>query len=475
MKSNLNSFTFCRLIQYGIYSSLFILHSSFLSAQTPGKFRIVFTDKKGSPYSITEPSAYLSTRAIARRTKYGIPISLNDLPPNPVYIHSVLTKGVQLLDRSGWLNAITISVSDTNKIAEIRRLPFVSNTKYVCKTSKGKSGFVGKYKNNREGRTHVFAPTTYNQIHQINADCLNNIGFRGKGLQIAVIDARFGAADTLSAFDSLRNRGGIIATWDFVRNCANVYDDTNNVDNHGEMVLSCMAGNLQGKILGDAMDASYYLLRTEDISSENEIEEDNWAAAAEFADSAGADVITTSLYYTTFDNSTQYYTYKDMNGRTAFASIAATIAAEKGMIVCACAGNFCRLPWHYISSPNDADSILTIGAADIYGKHASFSSAGPTSDHRIKPDVAALGVNTVVASPYGGVMMVKGTSFSTPLIAGAVASLWQANPAMNNMQIMEAVKQSSSQYSHSDSLLGYGIPDFCIANKILNDKLRTKN
>jgi hypothetical protein len=233
------------------------------------------------------------------------------------------------------------------------------------------------------------------------------------------------------------------------------------------MVLSCLVGNIPGQMLGDAMDADYYLLRTEDINSEFEIEDDNWASAAEYADSAGADVITSSLGYSIFtsDPSTSY-TYADMNGKVAVASIAATIAVEKGLIVCVAAGNEGGSSWQYITSPGDADSILTVGAVDGSGNYAPFSSTGPTSDHRIKPDVVAQGENTALASPGGGVTFGSGTSFATPQIAGACASLWQADSNANCVQIMQAVRESASQYTHPDSLLGYGIPNFCLAKSI---------
>ncbi len=452
-----------------------LLIAESLSAQVAGKFWIVFTDKNNSPYSISNPSAYLSSRCLARRAKYGIPILYNDLPPNPSYIDSVISKGVKLLNRSKWFNAISIYTTDTTKMAAIRALPFVQNSKYVTRVkphSKDPSFFTEtveplNWPHNTTNTDSLNYGSSYNQLHMIHVDCLNNMGFRGKGIQIAQIDARFGEANQLPAFDTLYNRGQVLGTWDFVWGITNVYDDTNNVDVHGEECLSCMAGNLPTQLLGDAMDANYYLLRAEDAPTENMIEDDNWASAAEYADSAGADVITTSLYYTTFDDANTNYKYADMNGRTAVASIAATICAEKGMVVCACAGNLGNNVWHYVGSPDDADSILTVGAVDASGNYASFSSTGPTYDRRVKPDVAAQGVNAAVASPSGGVGGASGTSFSTPIIAGAVASLWQANPNMTNMQIIQAIKQSANQYFSPDSLRGYGIPNFCNANSIL--------
>ncbi len=449
--------------------ALFIIQADAFSQSY--KYWIEFTDKNNSPYSISTPSAYLSARAIARRAKHGIPVQLNDLPPNPAYIDSVVSKGVKLLNRSGWFNAISINTSDSTKMAKIRALPFVKSSKYVLSVKKTHSTnhFIETTQNNSPYSVSSYNyGNSQNQVHQINVDCLNNMGFRGKGKRIAVIDTRFGVADTLSAFDSLRNRGGILATWDFVWQQPVVWDDTNNTDVHGQEVLSCIAGNLPGQLLGDAMDADFYLLRTEDANSEYMIEDDNWASGAEYADSAGADIITSSLGYSVFTNDPgSSYTYADMNGKVAVASRAATIASEKGLVVCVAAGNEGGSSWQYITSPGDADSILTVGAVDFLGNYATFSSTGPTSDHRVKPDVCAQGEFTALASSSGGVTFGNGTSFATPLIAGGVASLWQADSNASNYEIMSAIKQSASQYANPDSLLGYGIPNFCTARSII--------
>lgn len=454
--------------------ALLYMHPNLFS-QPYYKYWIVFTDKNNSPYSVSNPSAYLSARAIHRRAKYGIPIQYNDLPPNPAYIDSVVSKGVILLNRSRWFNAISInalSAADTGAVmAKIRALPFVKSSRFVTITGPAANNtnhFIETADNHSPLQADTFDyGYCYNQVHMLGIDCLNNMGFRGQGMRIAQIDSRFGTANQLPAFDSLYNRSGILGTWDFVWEDPDVYDDTNNVDVHGEMVLSCMAGNIPGQLLGDAADADYYLLRSEDAETEYQIEDDNWTSAAEYADSAGADVITSSLGYTTFDDSATNYTYADMNGKVAVASIAATIAVEKGMVVCVAAGNEGGTSWQYISSPGDADSILTVGAVDAYGAYAPFSSTGPTSDGRIKPDVVAQGVFTALAYSGGGVTVGNGTSFATPLIAGAAACLWQSDSNANCVEIMNAIRKSASQYTHPDSLLGYGIPNFCVAHQIL--------
>jgi hypothetical protein len=456
-----------------LFVLLFLNSVGFVEAQTQYKFWIVFTDKKNSPYSISNPSAYLSPRAIYRRTKYDIPIKMNDLPPNPAYIDSVKAIGAILFNCSGWFNAISIACPDTTTmLPKIRALKFVQSTKNVTiikprksKTSKPEFRLFNK-RLNPMGMDSASYGSAYNQVHMIHVDCLNEMGFRGKGKRIAIIDTRFGVADNLPAFDSVRNRGQILGTWDFVWEIPKVYDDSNS-DNHGEMVFSCIAGILPNQMMGDAVDADFYLLRTEDLYSENMIEDDNWASAAEYADSAGADIISSSLGYNILDDPKNTYTYADMNGRTAVASIAATIASEKGMVVCVAAGNDGNDTWHYISTPADADSILTVGAVQSNGAYAPFSSMGPTSDGRIKPDIVAQGDPAAVAWYTGGVGSDAGTSFATPITAGAVASLWQADSNASNFQIMDAIKKSASRYSTPNDSTGWGIPDYCKALDIL--------
>ena len=441
------------------------------------KYWVTFTDKNGSPYSVSNPSVYLSARAIYRRTKYGIPVKTNDFPPNPNYVDSVVAKGVTPINRSRWLNAISVYAPDTNDLAAIRKLPFVKSVQlayadpalYLKKRPK-KDNFrfpTGASKRPESGPDTLNFGYAYQQLHQIQVDCLNNMGYRGKGKQIAILDTRFGVAHTLTAFDSVYSRGGVLATWDFVWKIKDVYDDTNNTDTHGQMVFSCIAGIIPGQMMGDAPDADFYLLRTEDNYSENIIEDENWASGAEYADSAGADVISSSLGYDQFDDAAENLTYADMNGKVAAGSRAATIATEKGMVVCVAAGNEGSNSWYYITSPGDADSILTVGAVMSNGQHAGFSSFGPTSDGRIKPDVSAMGYYDYVASPYGGVLQESGTSFATPIIAGAAASLWQSDTNASNFQIMASIKQSATIFSHPNDSIGYGIPNFCMAQNIL--------
>jgi len=447
------------------------------SAAQQSKYIVKFTDKNGTPYSISNPSAFLSQRAITRRTNQGIAITQNDLPVNPGYISSVLATGsVTLLNRSKWFNAITIVTTDPTALTAIQSLPFVSSVSAVQRKISAtgdeydpqpitldNGSKVEPQAQVSQMLAHDYG-TSLNQISMLGGECLHNMGYEGQGMVIAVLDGGFFEVNNLPAFDSLWANNQILGTWDFVANDSSVFED----NAHGEMVLSCMGANMPGQLVGTAPKADYWLLRTEDVGSEYVIEEYNWVAAAEFADSVGADIINSSLGYTTFDDPSQDHSYADMNGNTAVVSIGADIAVSKGIFVVNSAGNSGASSWYYIAAPADGDSVMAVGAVDANGVYTSFSSHGPTSDGQIKPDVAAQGFGTVVAGPFGGIQNQNGTSFSSPVTAGMVACLWQAHPALSARQLYYAIIQSASQYGNPDAELGYGIPDFCAASVVLS-------
>jgi len=462
---------------------IFTLSFNLKAQLAPHKYLVKFTDKNNSPYSISNPSSFLSAKAITRRLNQGITIKYNDLPVSPAYVDSIINTGVTLLCKSKWFNSVTIYTTDSLALVKIQSFPFVVSVDSVARINKNSqnlilaqnnklspidlSGKSTEYQNNNYANAKINSYDygfAFNQISMISADYLHNHGYCGQGMTIAVIDAGFWNVDSLSVFDSLWINNQILGFKDFVE----PGDDVFRKSIHGMMVLSIMGGNIPGQIVGTAPKANYWLLRSEDAVTENIIEEYNWASAAEFADSVGADVINSSLGYTVFNAPWMDHTYADMNGHTAPGSIVAAIAASKGIIVCNSAGNSGASPWHYIGCPADADSILTVGAVDYQGIYASFSSTGPTADGRVKPTVATQGEGTVIASTIGGTTSGNGTSFSSPVLAGAVACLWQAFPSMTYMQIIEAIKESASQFNNPDSLLGYGIPNFAAADLILS-------
>ncbi len=452
----------------------------------PSKYWIQFTDKHNSPYSITNPSQFLSAKAIARRQQYNIPIQQNDLPVNPAYVDSILFTGVNVLYTSKWLNAAAVFTTDTLAVAQINAFPFVKSAIPVAKMKVGIKTkkndkmkkleqkfqeFMGKFfLEDLEKNTPTHSPEdkslnyglSYNQINMIGGVYLHDQGYQGQGMLIAVLDGGFYGVDTMAVFDSLWTNNQIIAVRDFVTYGGNVFAQST----HGMHVLSTMGGYLDGELIGTAPKANYMLLRSEDTGSEYLIEECNWVAAAEYADSLGADIINSSLGYTTFDDSTQNHTYADMDGNTAIVTRAADIAASKGILVVNSAGNSGSSAWQYIGAPADGDSVFSIGGVDPQGQYASFSSTGPSSDGQIKPNVAAQGQSAVLASPYGSITTGNGTSFSSPIMAGMSACLWQAHPNLSNMELISVIEESSSQFFSPDSLLGYGIPNFTVANVI---------
>lgn len=462
---------------------LFVLSMTAHSQTSGAIYRVQFTDKNNSPYSINNPQEFLSQRALERRQRMGISIDETDIPVVQTYIDSLNHMGVVVYNQSRWFNTATVFVSDTSIIPQIEQLAFVSD---VVKTKPYLA--VKKKKPIKNGTQSIGTDDEFtysatmmrnnselkrilndygmglNQANMIGADYLHGLGYQGEDMVIAIIDAGFYHMNTLSMFDSLRNSGRLLGYKDFVSPGNNLFEEAT----HGMAVASTIVGNVPGSLVGTAPHASVWLLRSEDAGSEYIVEEDNWIAAAEFADSVGADVINSSLGYTQFDDPSQNHVYSDLDGNTARVTRGADMAASKGILVVNSAGNSGNSSWHYIGVPADADSILTVGAVDAYGSIASFSSYGPTADGRIKPTVCAQGVATTVASSSDGVYPSNGTSFSSPVLAGAVTCLWQANRNMSNMEVIESVKKSASRYSMPDTMYGYGIPSMVIAHMILN-------
>ena len=433
----------------------------------PGKYYVQFTDKNNSPYSLDHPEDFLTQRAIDRRTKQNISYNETDLPVNPQYITGVAATGAEILNPTKWMNGVLIYTTNPSVIDSINALPYVSVVRSVSgvATNSTKPFFKNESispENKRKSKVvnreiesfdYGFAEA---QIDLINGIPLHEAGFRGEGMVIAVLDAGFDKVDVDLLFDSLRNDGRILGTKDFVTPGGNVYQ----AFFHGRNVLSTMAANIPGLMIGTAPKASYWLLRSENASQEYVSEEYNWVSAAEFADSVGADVINSSLGYTTFDDPAQNHTYADMDGNSTVITRGADMAASKGILVVNSAGNSAESSWHYIGAPADGDSVFSIGAVDNNGFYAYFSSTGPTADGRVKPNVTATGWGTTVSDGNNGITYGSGTSYSSPIIAGMSACLWQAMPEMTNMEIQQAIMESASQFTNPDSLLGFGIPNY---------------
>ncbi len=445
---------------------LSVFGNGILFAQTEPKssYWVQLKDKNGTSYQVSHPEAFLSQRAINRRVRQQIAIDETDLPVSQVYLDSLKNRGFEIFHTSKWLNGVTVRTADTLLIQKIATLPFVVSVQYTRPANVLKSGTM---KFSKEETTADYDPANYgaaiNQLTQLNGEYLHQQGFRGKGILIAVLDAGFLNVNTIAAFDSLRNSGRILGTRDFVDPRDDIYQQFW----HGMSVLSCMGGNLPGNFLGTAPDASFYLIRTEDAATENIIEEDNWVSGAELADSLGADVITSSLGYNQFDDPRMNHTYSDLNGHKTRVTQGANMAFLKGILVFNSAGNEGGNSWKHIIAPSDGENVIAVGAIDINGIRASFSSVGPAFGGAIKPNVAARGLNTFLITSTGIPGYASGTSFSSPTLAGMGACLLQANPWATVKEAKMAIEQSASQYSTPDSLLGYGIPDFEIADKYL--------
>lgn len=446
-------------------------------------YAVTFADKGPEAFkSVLSPSCYLSEKAIARRLKHNISFDVSDLPVYEPYIRESLTKGVEVLSRSRWLNCIVIKadaehagmLAQKNFVASVRPIAYED---YDLKDLPVKSPVEIRESPDNNSSIQTKSANAYNygaaagQINMIKGEYLHNLNYCGQGMTIAVLDNGFSKVDVLPAFDSLRLNNQILGTKDFVTPGANVFDPYGGL--HGTMVLSTMASNLPGVIVGTAPKASYWLIHTEDNNGESFIEEYYWVSGAEFADSVGADIINSSLGYTTFPNSPEYdHTYADMDGNTCVSTIGADMAAKKGLLVVNSAGNSGGSSWFYIGAPADGDSVFTIGAVDASGVVTYFSSRGPTYDGRIKPDVAAQGQGTAIyswnaSSPNGAVFYGSGTSFSAPIIAGMSACLWQSSPSKSNMTIIDYIRNTSNNAQHPDSLTGWGIPDFEKAHAML--------
>lgn len=453
-----------KLFLYLCFSLIII---SFSAEAQFSKYVIRLKDKATSPYSISNPSQYLSARAIARRTRQNIAIDETDIPITPRYIDSIRLAGaVTILNTSKWLNQVCIQTTDAVALAKIQAFPFVLASQPVRRTLPNEQASPSKFNETITPATPAIssrlAADYYNygnsgsQIKIHEGEYLHNLGFHGEGMLMAIMDGGFFSYQTITAFDSVRLNGQIKETYDFVKNEISVNED----DPHGMQCFSIIAGNWPGQLVGSSPKANFYLYRTEDVGSEYPIEEQNWIAAAERADSIGVDVFSTSLGYTTFDNPAFNHSYPDMNGNTTMITKASDLASKKGIIVVTAAGNDGTNGWRYISAPADADSCVTVGAVTASGTPAGFSSYGPSSDGQIKPTVASVGVGTALAGFNNQPSAGNGTSFATPNLAGLITCLWQAFPDFTNMEIIDAVKRSSSLFTNPNDRVGYGIPNF---------------
>lgn len=419
------------------------------------KYRISLKDKAATEYSLKKPEKYLSAKAIERRRKQNLPIDSTDLPVCRKYIDEIRKQGVKIVVTGRWDNFVTVSCNDTTLIDRIAALPFVLSTEKVWISPGAGKPSMATERDSVLNQPTIHPDSIYGraitQIQMSNGDKLHEAGFKGQGMTIAVIDAGFHNVDKITAMQNIR----ILGTKDFVNQQADIFAESS----HGMSVLSCMGMNRPDIMTGTAPEASFWLLRSEDEYSEHLVEQDYWSAAVEFADSVGVDVINTSLGYYSFDDKSKNYKYRDLDGRHALMSRQASHIADKGMILVCSAGNSGAGSWKKITPPGDADNVLTVGAIDKRAVLATFSSVGNTADHRVKPDVVAVGVGSDVIRTDGNQGRANGTSFSSPIMCGMVTCLWQACPTLTAKEVIELVRRSGDRAVFPDNIYGYGVPD----------------
>lgn len=475
------------------FALTFVLFASSSMAQPRSSERyyylLLLKDKGLNYVRIDEPETFLSERALERRKKFDIPIDSFDLPVTKAYIDNINKRGVNVLYPTKWLNGVVVSTAVPDSARVLLFSWYVDKAIYLGKSEErwfdkpgGKSepsldGEVPTKQSFRRGEfesesapdrltvqddTETYGKA-YDQIDMINGLPLHQMSKKGKGVQIAVFDEGFYKVNKLSIFKHLIDNKQIIGTYDLV----NFDDDVFQDGDHGMKVLSCLAGSKKGKMTGTAPAADYYLFRTEDNRSEYLIEELNWIRAAEMADSMGVDIINSSLGYTTFDDKSMNHKWSDLDGETTYITRGADIAASKGILVVNSAGNDGNKSWKYLDPPADAKNILTVGAVDMRGKLAAFSSVNEPSYLETKPDVVAPGKGVFVANSYGSVSSGNGTSYACPITAGLCACLLELNPKASPEQVIRAVQKSSTRAYYPDNFYGYGIPSFELANTFL--------
>ena len=457
-----------------LFFSLFLFFTIFCYSQEDAW--VYFKDKPNAQYYFDNPLQMLSQRALDRRTNQNIPLDIKDIPIHQPYLDQIASSiGVEVKATSKWFNAVHVRGSIEN-IGSLTSFPFVDHIQYADRSLNitGKKTGVSHSNTIRSVNKTLDANVTFsygnsgNQIQMLNAHILHQQNYTGAGKIIAVMDAGFPSVDVAPAFQRLRDNNQILGGYNFVDRNTDIY--TRNL--HGFLVLSTMGGYQASQIVGTAPDSNYYLFITEDANSENPVEESYWVEAAEVADSLGVDVINTSLGYFQYDNPNYSYTYNDMNGNTSFISKGADIAFSRGMICVASAGNSGASANPNIAVPAEGIKTFAVGAVKSDENYAAFSSIGTSFDGRIKPDVMAQGQSVTVATVAGTVGTASGTSFSGPIMAGSIASFWQAIPWASNQQVLDFVKHSADRFTNPNEQFGYGIPDFQLA---LNDALLSVN
>jgi len=436
-----------------LFIALTIYLNSVIQAQS-NRYMVFFTDKLNSEFSVTNPLAFLSQKSVDRKAAHSVVIDEDDLPVNQIYVDSIESLAATVFFTSRWMNAALVQTDSATAI-QIGQFKHVDSIWYVAPGSKLTKEYLSYDlpetflpANNTNASSEV-------QLEMLNVGAMHEDGFKGEGILIAVLDGGFMGANLYEPLRHVFEDNHLIAVKDFTSNGGDPFL----YSGHGTSVLSTIA-SYDDHLKGTAPEADFILCVTEDVSNEYRIEEFNWLLAAEFADSIGADIISSSLGYSTFTDADMDYEYSDMNGETTIITKASNLAMKKGMLVVTSAGNEGDTNWKYITAPGDGIDNLTIGSIQSNYERSNFSSYGPSADGRIKPDLVALGTGTTVLNAFGKIQKANGTSFSGPLVAGFAAGIWQANPFLSNVELAQFIRSMASQHDDPDNVFGYGIPFF---------------
>ncbi|GAB2501155.1 S8 family serine peptidase [Algoriphagus taiwanensis] len=447
----------------------FLAFISFSEAQN--RYAVYFKYKPQSGFTLSNPGEYLSPKALQRRQREGISADSLDLPVAKKYEEEVANKASYLLYSSKWLNA-SVVIADETQVKSINELPFVEKVELVAR------GFTPPPSGRLKNYLRVTASSSVNcEVPKLNAriteveqnqsyqfqnevigiDVMHEEGFTGKGITIAVFDAGFPGVNQANGFQGLIANGQIVGQKDFIRPWnPSVFTD----HPHGTNVLSLIGANEPGVLVSGAYESEFVLVITEEVATEYRIEEINWVRGAEYADSLGVDIISSSVGYWDFDDPSMNYTLADLDGKTATITKGASIAADRGILVVNSVGNYGSRGTSSLVAPADADGILAIGSVNSNLSVSGFSSRGPTGDGRLKPDLVAYGESPILLRANGTSGAASGTSFSAPQVTALAAGLWQARPEWKKDELIQRLLESASNFETPDNNLGYGIPSF---------------
>jgi len=456
-----------------LYVFLLLIHFSSFS-QEKYRYLVLFKDKANSTYTLDKPEAFLSKKSIQRRDKNLVQLNEQDLPVNSTYLKELTALGAKVIYPLKWINGALIQMtpSSKNKVLANEHVkgfyyPFAVDSSVANAGTSIKKGTLSYAKET----TDILYGSSNTQIVQIGLDHMHKAGISGNETLITLLDDGFTNTPSLPIFKGLIDEKRLVATLTTTPDRATVFEK----GKHGTNVLSVIAGYSDNNMIGGAYKAKIALAQTEESEWEKLVEEANWMRGAEWADSLGTDIIQSSLGYTQFDLPLYNHQYTHLNGNTTLATKAANWATDRGIICVISAGNEGSSTWKYISAPADALDILSVGAVSSSATKIAFSSLGPTSDGRLKPDVCALGSGVRAADADGSFGYFSGTSFSAPLVSSLVAGLIEQFPNQKASVIKDIVRKSSTLAASPNNNLGFGVPSYEKAAELLSPVLGTKD